>query len=56
MLALRELQTSFRRALLKEDGLASHTLDIADGDLAAGERLAVYRNKSISPTWLVSNG
>ncbi len=44
MLALRELQTAFRHALLEEDARASHALDIADGDLAAGERLAVYRN------------
>lgn len=45
MLALRDLQTAFRHALLEED-CASGTLDaeIAAGGLGAGERLAVYRN------------
>ncbi len=46
MLALRDLQTALRRALLEEDVDASHALDaeIADGDFPAPERLAVYRN------------
>ena len=46
MLALRDLQTAWRRARLEEDVDASHALDaeIADGDFPAPERLAVYRN------------
>jgi hypothetical protein len=46
MLALRDLQTAFRRTLLEEDMSASGALDaeVAAGGLAAGERIAVYRN------------
>ena len=46
MLALRDLQTLMRRALLEEDFGASYALgaEIADGDFPARERLAVYRN------------
>lgn len=50
MLALRDLQTALRRALLEEDFGASYALgaEIADGNLPAGERLAVYRNNIFS--------
>jgi hypothetical protein len=46
MLALRDLQTALRRALLEEDFDSSYALgaEIADGDFSARERLAVYRN------------
>ncbi len=46
MLALRDLQTAFRLALLAEDKGALHALGYAiDGEgLAVGDRLAVYRN------------
>jgi len=46
MLALSELQTAFRRALLEEDAPASRALglEISAGDLTVAERLAVYRN------------
>ncbi len=46
MLAPRDLQTAFRRALLEADEAALKTLlpEIADGDLTADQRLAVYRN------------
>src|SRR6267378_1782760 len=46
MLALSELQTAFRRALLEEDAPASRalSLEISAGDLTVAERLAVYRN------------
>jgi hypothetical protein len=50
MLALRDLQTQFREALLQDDERACSTLsaEIADGDLSAMERLAVYRNNVFS--------
>ena len=46
MLALRDLQTAFRQALLEDDKTAAAALgvEIADGELSASERLAVYRN------------
>ena len=46
MLALRDLQTALRQALLEEDVGASYALEaeIADGGFPARERLAVYRN------------
>ena len=46
MLALRDLQTAFRRTLLEKSGDWSSALnaEIADGELAASERIAVYRN------------
>jgi hypothetical protein len=46
MLALRDLQTAFRRTLFEEDVGAAYALgaEIADGDFPASERLAVYRN------------
>ena len=46
MLALRDLQTAFRQALLEDDKTAVAALgaEIADGELSASERLAVYRN------------
>src|SRR5260370_8274137 len=43
MLALREVQAAFRRALLDGDDGALAALVAADG-IAATERLAVYRN------------
>jgi hypothetical protein len=43
MLALREMQAAFRRALLEGDDGALAALIAADG-VAASERLAVYRN------------
>ena len=50
MLALRDLQTALRRALLELDLGASYALgaEIAGGDFPAGERLAVYRNNIFS--------
>lgn len=46
MLALRDLQTAFRNAILDGDGAAMYALgaEIAGGDLAADDRIAIYRN------------
>lgn len=46
MLALRDLQTAFREALLEEDAPAVDAMaaEIADGGMLASERLAIYRN------------
>lgn len=50
MLALRDLQTAFRRAVLDGNEHASGVIisEIADGDLPASERLAVYRNNVLA--------
>jgi hypothetical protein len=46
MLALRDLQTAFREALLEEKEHAIDVMvsEISDGGMAARERLAIYRN------------
>ena len=46
MLALRELQTAFRRAVLEDDGraIAQMSAEVEPVGLSASERLAIYRN------------